>query len=135
MRYILLFTSTAAIFFLIDMIWLGWLAKDFYWDRLDGILTKGYVNWAAAGLFYTIYILGIIYFGTWSGIAAKSVKVALLNGALFGFFCYATYDLTNLSLIKEWPVKIVVVDILWGTFLTGTTAFFSCWVAKKWLAF
>jgi uncharacterized membrane protein len=135
MRYILLYLSTTVIFFAIDMIWLGWLAKDFYWEKLDGILTKGEVNWAAAGVFYALYIGGIIYFGTSAGFREETWKAALMNGALFGFFCYATYDLTNMALIKNWPLQVVVVDILWGTFLTGSTALLSFIIGKNWLSF
>jgi uncharacterized membrane protein len=93
-----LYLLTVPVFFAIDMLWLGYVARSFYKSRLDHLLSPE-VNWPAALVFYFVYIAGCLY------------------GALFGFFTYATYDLTNLATLRQWPMAVVVVDILWGTVL------------------
>lgn len=134
MKYLLLYLIATLIFFAIDMFWLGWLAKDFYWKKLDFILTDQ-TNWTAAIIFYLIYICGILYFAVVPGLNAGNWQIALLNGALFGFFCYATYDLTNMALIKGWPLEVVVIDIIWGAALTGSVAVLTYFLGKKFIGF
>jgi uncharacterized membrane protein len=134
MKYFLLYLIATLIFFTIDMIWLGWLAKDFYWKKLDFILTDQ-TNWTAAIIFYLIYIAGILYFAVVPGLNAGNWQIALLNGALFGFFCYATYDLTNMALIKGWPLEVVIIDIIWGAVLTGSVAVLSYLFGNKFIGF
>jgi uncharacterized membrane protein len=115
---------TVPIFFVIDLIWLGVLAKDFYQRRL-GYLMRPQVNWAAAILFYLIFIVGIVIFAVKPALEAQSPVRALVYGALFGFFTYATYDLTNLATVRDWPVIVTVVDLIWGTVLCGAVAWGS----------
>jgi len=131
-KYILLYFITIPIFFLIDIFWIGFIADKMYWKHL-GHLRAEQVNWIAAIFFYTIFIAGILYFGVRPGIERGQWQTALLNGALFGFFTYATYDLTNHATLKAWPTIITVADILWGIFLCGSVATASFLVAKKWL--
>jgi uncharacterized membrane protein len=119
------------IFFVIDLIWLGVVAKSFYQKNLNYILSPN-VNWAAAIIFYLIYIAGILIFSVVPAVTKDSLRYAVLWGALFGFFTYATYDLTNLALLKDWPLNIVFVDILWGVVLCSTVATLSFYIAK-WL--
>jgi uncharacterized membrane protein len=90
------------------------------------------VNWAAAITFYLVYIAGIIFFAVRPALASNTLRDAALLGGLFGFFTYATYDLTNMATIKGWPLKIVVIDILWGTCLCMLVAGLSFLIAK-WL--
>lgn len=130
MKYLLLFALTSIIFFLIDMLWLGYLARGFYRDKL-GYLLAHKVNWTAAFIFYFLYIAGILYFVVVPGLHHGTVLSVLLNGALLGLLCYATYDLTNLATVKNWPISVVVVDIVWGMVLTGATAFLSYQAALK----
>ena len=111
-----LYLLTVPVFFAIDMLWLGYVARSFYKNRLDHLLSPE-VNWPAALVFYFVYIAGILIFAVRPGLAAQSLLVACLYGALFGFFTYATYDLTNLATLRQWPMAVVVVDILWGTVL------------------
>lgn len=111
-----LYLLTVPVFFAIDMLWLGYVARSFYKNRLDHLLSPE-VNWPAALVFYFVYIAGILFFAVRPGLAAQSLLVACLYGALFGFFTYATYDLTNLATLRQWPMAVVVVDILWGTVL------------------
>ena len=132
MKNILLYAIATIIFFAIDMVWLGVIAKNFYRDKLGFIFT-GDVRWGAAIIFYLIYIFGILFFAVLPSIKDLSWQTALLNGALFGLMCYATYDLTNLATISQWPVIVVVVDIIWGIVLTGSVSLLTYLVAAKWL--
>ncbi len=91
------------------------------------------VNWWAAIAFYLIYIAGILFFAVVPALEKASLMRALVWGGLYGFFTYATYDLTNMALIKGWPLKIVMVDILWGMVLCATVAMSSFCIAK-WIA-
>lgn len=134
MKMLLLFVVTTVIFFAVDMIWLGLIARNFYREKLAFVFT-GDVNWTAAVIFYLIYIVGILYFVVIPGFAQHDWKIVLLNGALLGFLCYATYDLTNMATIRQWPIIVVLVDIAWGTVLTGTVAFLSYLAAVRFLGF
>ena len=129
--YLKLYFLTAPVFFIIDLIWLGIVAKGFYQKHLEFILSPR-VNWTAAIIFYLIYIAGILIFAVVPAVAKDSLRQAAGWGALFGFFTYATYDLTNLALLKNWPLNIVFVDILWGVVLCSTVATLS-FVIAKWL--
>jgi len=127
MKYLILFGITTAIFFLIDMLWLGVIAKNFYREKLAFVFT-GEVNWTAALIFYFIYIAGILYFVVVPGLNGGTAGSVLLNGALLGLLCYATYDLTNMATIRQWPLIVVIVDIAWGAVLTGAVSYLS-WLA------
>lgn len=116
------------VFFLIDIIWLGLVAKDFYQTHLGFIM--GPVNWTAAIIFYLLYIIGIVVFAVSPALTAQSLQKAILLGALFGFMAYATYDLTNLATLKDWPLIVVLVDMAWGTVLTGTVAGVTYYLAR-----
>ena len=129
--YLKLYALTVPVFFIIDLFWLGVVARGFYQKNLKYILSPN-VNWTAAIIFYLMYIAGILIFAVLPGVAKDSVRHAALWGALFGFFTYATYDLTNLALLKDWPLNIVVVDILWGVVLCTVVATLSFYIAK-WL--
>ena len=129
--YVKLYGLTVPVFFVIDIIWLGVVAKSFYQKNLKYILSPD-VNWTAAIIFYLIYIAGILIFAVLPAVAKDSLRHAAVWGALFGFFTYVTYDLTNLALLKDWPIVIVIVDILWGVVLCSAVATLSFFVAK-WL--
>ena len=124
--YIYLLTIPA--FFIIDMVWLGLVASKFYKSQIGFLL--GPVNWTAAIIFYLLYIVGIIIFAVYPALQEGSFGKAVLFGALFGFFAYATYDFTNLATVKDWPVLVTVVDLIWGTVLTGSVAAVSYYLAK-----
>lgn len=134
MKYLTLFGITAMIFFALDMLWLGGIARNFYREKLSFVFS-GQVRWPAALLFYCIYILGILYFVVVPGFEHPNWKSVFLNGALLGLLCYATYDLTNLATIMQWPWQIVVVDMLWGSLLTGLVSLFSFLAATRLLHF
>ena len=130
--FLKLYILTIPAFFLLDIIWLGYVAKGFYRSNLAFILSNE-VNWPAAIVFYLIYIVGILFFAVAPALAQASAAKALLLGGLYGFFTYATYELTNMALIKGWPLKIVLVDIAWGVVLCGLVAVSSFGVAR-WLS-
>jgi uncharacterized membrane protein len=129
--YLKLYLLTVPVFFIIDLIWLGVVAKGFYQKNLGYILSTQ-VKWTAAIIFYLIYIVGILIFAVLPGLAKDSLRHATLWGGLFGFFTYATYELTNLALLKDWPINIVFVDILWGVVLCSAVASLS-FIIAKWL--
>jgi uncharacterized membrane protein len=129
LQFAYLYLLTIPVFFLIDMVWLGVLAKGFYQDKLGGFL--GPVNWTAAIIFYLIFIVGILIFAVAPALESQSLAKAVVLGALFGFFTYATYDLTNLATLKDWPIIVVVVDIIWGAVLSGSVAAVSYLIGKS----
>lgn len=129
MKLVYLYLLTLPVFFAIDMLWIGVLAKGFYRNNL-GHLLRPDINWTAALIFYLLYIVGILIFATLPALAKQSLHQAVVLGALFGFFAYATYDLSNLATLKDWPVNIVFVDILWGTVLTASVAAASFFIGK-----
>ncbi len=116
-----LYGLMAVVFFAIDLVWLAAVARSFYQRHL-GALLRDDVLWAAALLFYAIYIAGILVFAVMPALATGSAARALVLGALLGFFAYATFDLTCLALFRGFPVVVVVVDLVWGTALTATVA-------------
>ncbi len=118
--FFILYAMSVPLFFLLDMVWLGLVAKNFYQAKLGHLL--GPVQWSVAILFYLLFLLGVTFFATYVGVQAGSFKMAAMYGALFGFFTYLTYDLTNLATLKDWPVSVVYVDILWGTVLGALVA-------------
>jgi uncharacterized membrane protein len=129
MQIFLTYLLTVPVFFAIDMVWLGLVAKKFYADQLGDLLTKN-VNWIAAVSFYLLFIFGIIYFAVLPGIEKGSLRTVLINGALFGGLAYATYDLTNLATLKNWPLPLVFVDIAWGIVLTASVGAASYAIAQ-----
>lgn len=106
---------------MIDVIWLGVIAKGVYAKEL-GHLMKERVNWPAAFIFYAIFVGGLVFFVINPAVAEASLAKALTLGALFGFVAYSTYDLTNLSVLKDWPLKITFIDIAWGSILASAVS-------------
>ena len=130
MKVLLTYVITTVIFFAIDMVWLGLIARNFYKEKL-GFILSGNVNWGAAIVFYLIYIGGILYFAVLPSVKDANWQTALLNGAILGMVCYATYDLTNMATIDKWPLVVVIADIIWGIVLTGSVSVLSYLAASK----
>ena len=129
---IILYLITLAVFFAIDMVWLGLVAKGFYRRHL-GFLMTPQVKWAAAILFYLLFIAGLLVFAVRPGLLLYNSPLAAFGlGALLGLICYATYDLTNLATIKDWPLLVTVIDLIWGTVLGGSVALVSA-LLGRWL--
>ena len=120
MEFIILYAITLVVFFLIDITWLAFVAPKLYKSQI-GHLMSPTVNVAAAGLFYGLFIAGMVYFAILPAIATDSIWQALLIGGFFGLITYATYDLTNMATLKNWPTLITVVDMTWGTTLSALT--------------
>jgi uncharacterized membrane protein len=117
-------------FFAIDMVWLGVISKNYYKQKLGFILSPN-PNWVAAIVFYLIYIGGILFFAVNPALKEMNWQIALLNGAILGAMCYATYDLTNMATIANWPIEIVIIDIIWGIVLTGSVAVITYFAVSK----
>jgi uncharacterized membrane protein len=132
MKIFWLYLIATVIFFAIDMVWLGFIARNLYREKLDFILSDK-VNWVAAVVFYLIYIGGILFFAINPALQTQNWQIALLNGAVLGMLCYATYDLTNMATIANWPLSIVLIDIIWGIVLTGSVSLLTFFVATKFL--
>ncbi len=120
-RMLLTYAVSVPVFFAVDMIWLGVIAKGFYRKALEPLLTPN-INWIAAIIFYFLFLAGILIFALIPGMAKRSLGYTVLMAALFGFIAYATYDLTNLATLRDWPLILSIVDMLWGAFLSASTA-------------
>jgi uncharacterized membrane protein len=116
-----LFFIALPVFFVIDMAWLVLVAKKFYADHI-GFLMKPDINWYAAIIFYLLFIGGLVVFVIMPSVEKHSIVHALLFGALFGLITYATYDLTNLATLKDWPLLVTVVDLAWGMVVSASVS-------------
>jgi len=130
--YLKLYAATLIAFFAIDMLWLGLAARSFYQKHL-GFLLAPSPNWGAALLFYLLFVAGMVIFVLVPGLKAGSLSMTLIKGALFGLVAYAAYDLTNQATLKDWPVIVTVVDMIWGTILSTSVCAVG-YAAGKWLA-
>lgn len=128
--YLRLYLFTVPVFFVIDLLWLGVLAPNLY-RRHIGHLLADQVDWVAAISFYLIYIVGILVFAVVPGLASNSLRRTAIAGAGFGFFTYATYELTNRATLPDWPWEIVVVDTLWGVVLCTTVAVIAHHIGRR----
>jgi uncharacterized membrane protein len=126
---IILYIIATVTFFIIDLTWLGLIARKFYFNQL-GHLMKTDINWTAAIIFYLIFIVGILVFAVYPALNSNSLQKAIILGALFGFIAYATYDLTNLATLKDWPIKLVAVDMIWGSILSASVAGITFYISK-----
>jgi uncharacterized membrane protein len=128
--FIKLFFIALPVFLAIDMIWLVLVAKKFYQQQI-GFLMRPDVNWAAAIVFYLLFIIGLVTFVISPAVEKQSWVHALLYGALFGLITYATYDLTNLATLKNWPLLVTIVDLIWGSVLAGSISVVTYIIAGK----
>jgi uncharacterized membrane protein len=122
------YLATFVVFVGVDFVWLGYVAQGYYRSQIGHLMADQF-NLTAAGLFYLIYVLGIVLFAVQP--AMGNVGKAFFQGALFGFFCYATYDLTNMATLKNWTWSISIVDMAWGSLVTGIAAAVGAFVASK----
>ncbi|MEE2996884.1 MAG: DUF2177 family protein [Pseudomonadota bacterium] len=116
--FLLTWLICAIVFLVIDLAWIGGVAKTFYRNKIGHLLAEKF-RLLPAALFYVFYVAGVVWFCVWG---AESWKAATVSGALFGFFCYATYDMTNYATLRNWPLQMVFVDIIWGTVLSASVA-------------
>ena len=128
--FLKLYAIALPIFFIIDMTWLGLIAKKFYREQI-GALLKPDVNWIAAIIFYLLFLAGLVFFVIAPAVEKKQWLHALATGAFFGLVTYATYDLTNLAVAKDWPLLVTIVDLAWGTTLGAVVATLTYFIAQK----
>ena len=127
MKWLLYYGLTLTVFMVIDLLWLGFISKDIY-SKYLGYLMSDNVNWLAAVVFYLIFIGGVCYFVLYPSLIDKNMTNLLIRAALFGFITYATYDLTNLATIKDWPINITIIDLIWGTTLSTSVSVISYFI-------
>ena len=125
-----LYFLTLVVFLVIDSLWLGLVAPKFYRAQIGYIMTDT-PNLMAAGIFYLLFVAGMLVFVVEPGVRQDSLIRTVLRGALFGLVTYATYDLTNLATLKGWPVLVTVVDLSWGTILSAIVTLISVRVGKR----
>jgi len=129
--YLKLYGATLVAFLAIDMIWLGFVARGFYRRQL-GFLLSDQPNWWAAIVFYLLFVVGILVFAVLPSVQVESLQKAIVLGGFFGLVTYATYDLTNLATVKNWPLLVTVVDMVWGTVLAASVSGLG-FLAGRWL--
>jgi uncharacterized membrane protein len=128
-RNVVLYLATAAVLLALDIPFLGLVAKGFFQSQVGDML--GEIRPLPAVLFYLLYVAGVLIFV--SGQDNATWRSTLLYGALFGLFCYATFELTSLSLLKHWTWPVVLVDIAWGIIATAVSSTAGLLIAD-WLA-
>lgn len=121
LRYLAAYGAAAVTLLVLDLVWLGIIARDFYQTQLAAYLRQP-PSIPVSVLFYALIVLGVVIFAIAPALREGSWRSALVMGSLFGFFSYMTYDLTNLATVKDWPAALAVTDIVWGTVLSGAAA-------------
>jgi uncharacterized membrane protein len=114
----------------LDILWIGGIASDFYQTEMGSLLAAD-VLWPPALLFYVLYSIALTYFAIRPAYDADSYTVAMMRGAFFGLITYAGYDLVNLATISGWSLPLSAVDLIYGAVVSGAVSFFSCWLAKR----
>lgn len=130
MQFLKVYALTLVIFFLVDIVWLGVISKKLYKEYLGHLMAPN-VNWVAALVFYFLFIAGLVFFVIMPAIEKGDLMYAITVGAFFGLITYGTYDLTNLATLRDWPLNITIIDLVWGTFLNAATSGITCFVATS----
>ena len=130
MHIIIKFLISFIVFLGIDLLWLGVVARKLYVHYM-GHLLRTPPNWPVAFLFYGLFVVGLMIFAIQPALDQRNTAHAFKMGALYGFFTYMTYDLTNWAVLKDWPAGIVGIDILWGTVLSTLVAGISTMIILK----
>lgn len=130
MPIIIAYASTALVFLVLDMLWLGLVAKDYYRAQMAHLIAPSF-HIGAAILFYALYVSGIVYFAVMPALKAGNWQAAIIPGAMLGLVAYGTYDFTNWAVLRDWPVKLTFIDLGWGTVLTALAASFGAAIALR----
>ncbi len=130
MKYLIAYIATASVFLICDVIWLGFVARDFYRAQIGYLMADSINLWPAIG-FYLLYVAGVVIFVVSHALTTGRIFDAALYGFFFGIVAYATYDLTNLAVVKDFPVKMATVDIFWGGFVTAVSASLATWIVLR----
>ena len=131
-KHLVAWLVTFVVMLVIDLLWLGVIAKGMYQQGMGNLLSPE-PRLGIAALFYLMYPVGLVIFAVMPGVDANSVLRAGVLGALFGLFAYATYDLTNLAIVRNWPVALSFIDIAWGALVSGVSATAGA-MAWRWMA-
>jgi uncharacterized membrane protein len=127
-KYIIAYIATGISFALIDSVWLRTMYTRLYKPEIGELMMKNGFRLGPAVIFYLLYILGMMIFAVGPALQSGRWQTALVWGALLGFFCYMTYDLTNHATMKVWSIKVTVLDIIWGAVLTGSASLAGWWI-------
>lgn len=130
MNFLLKYLISLITFLSIDFIWLSFIAKNIYQQKLGFIMAEN-INWPSAISFYLLFVLGIIFFVVNPALEKNNIYYAIYAGAFFGLITYATYDLTNLATLKNWPLSITIIDLIWGSVLTAIVSFVTYLICSK----
>ncbi|KUK76906.1 MAG: hypothetical protein XD93_0659 [candidate division WS6 bacterium 34_10] len=129
MKYVLLYILTFIVFLAIDAVWLLVISKNLYSKEIGHLMAEKALLLPAL-IFYLLFVVGVLIFAVLPGYEAQSLSKTLMLGALLGLMTYATYDLTNLATLRDWPIKITIIDIIWGTSLSTLTGLAGYYIAK-----
>ena len=129
-KYLIGYIATGISFAVIDSVWLRTMYTRLYVPEIGAMLMNG-MRLGPAVAFYLFYILGIMVFAVGPALHSGKWQTALIQGAMLGFFCYMTYDLTNYATLKVWSLKVTILDMIWGTFLTGSAAVAGYWITAS----
>lgn len=129
MTYLVAYGATLVTFLGLDLVWLGLVAKSFYRQQLGKLLTDN-INVPVAGGFYALYVVGLVVFAILPALHSGRWTTAFFLGAFLGLLAYGTYNLTNLATLRGWPVMLTIVDLTWGTLVSGAAAAVGLWVAR-----
>lgn len=130
MTYIAAYGATLLVFLLADMVWLGTMVSRLYRPVLGDLLLPE-ANLTPAIIFYLVYPLGLVIFAIVPALMSGNITTALLFGALFGFFTYGTYDLTNQATLRNWSTTLTIADMAWGSVLGGISSLAAAWIVTK----
>jgi uncharacterized membrane protein len=124
------YAASLVIFLLLDFVWLGLVARGFYRQQLGHLLSSD-VRWLPAILFYLLFVAAVVVFAVLPAVERGSLLKAVLLGGFFGIVAYATYDLTNLATLKDFPALVAAVDMTWGCVLSAVVAVVGYLVAAR----
>jgi uncharacterized membrane protein len=130
LQIITAYISTAIVFAVVDIVWISQVLRPYIFNKIESLIA---LNFPAAILFYFLYIAGIIIFAVYPTLGmsdGEAIRYALIWGALFGFFCYMTYDLTNMATLRDWAWSMVLVDVAWGTTVTAISALGGVYITR-----
>jgi uncharacterized membrane protein len=124
-QILIAYPASALVFLALDVVWLTTMADRLYRPALGRLMLDRFAPWPAAA-FYLVYLAGVVVFAVAPGLEARRWSTALGLGALLGLVAYATYDLTNQATLRDWPWRVTLADLCWGTFVTGVAAAAGC---------
>ena len=124
------YLATLVPFIVLDALWLGLVAQTFYQSQIGFIMAKNPI-WAAAIVFYLLYVAGMVVFTVQPSLNAGGLGRAAARGAFFGLVAYATYDLTNLATLQGWPITVTIVDLIWGASVSALSTVAAVWFLSR----